>query len=71
MRRHDAGCGGPVVYQARVPLDELICVQSLELYLFVLYVGPKALLAIGRRAVPGVPREWLVADALVHHSVGQ
>ena len=37
----------------------------------MLYVGPKVPLAVGRRAVPGVPREWLVADALVHCSVGQ
>jgi hypothetical protein len=71
MRRHDAGSNGPAVYQARAPLDEFICVDRLELYLFVLYVGPKVPLAVGRRAVPGVSREWLVADAIVHCSVGQ
>ena len=71
MRRYDAGCSGLVVYQARTPLDEFMCVHRLEFYRFVLYVGPKVPLAVGRQAVSGVPREWFVADALVLCSVGQ
>ena len=54
----------------RPVFNELVCVHGRGLHLLMFYVGPKESFTVSCRAVAGIPCQRLVADALVHLSVG-